>query len=138
MLSRSLSCLLHDGFHSCLFLYSCMLRGSVGHVSCLNINWNSLFYICNNLHAAKWNKVPNSIWHVKRCIIRFIYVTILSFLFVFTKGLLLFYHCILLLYILSISIQCPFISIVYFSIYIYILSFVFINISLLFYLLYFY
>ena len=58
------------------------------------------------------------LWHVKRCIIRFIYVIILSFLFVFIKGILLFYHCILLLYILSISIQCPFISIVYFSIYI--------------------
>ena len=58
------------------------------------------------------------LWHVKRCIIRFIYVIILSFLFVFTKRILLFYHCILLLYILSISIQCPFISIVYFSIYI--------------------
>ena len=24
VLSISLSCLLHDGFHSCLFLYSCM------------------------------------------------------------------------------------------------------------------
>ena len=47
MLSISQSCLLHDGFHSCLFLYSCMLRGSVGHVSCLDINRNSRFYICN-------------------------------------------------------------------------------------------
>ena len=46
-LSISLSCLLHDGFHSCLFLYSCMLRCSVGHVSCQNINRNSLSYICN-------------------------------------------------------------------------------------------
>ena len=77
-----------------------------------------------------------NVWHVKRCIIRFIYVIILSFLFVFTKGILLFYHCILLLYILSISIQCPFISVVYFIFYI--LSFVLINFSLLFYLLYFY
>ena len=45
VLSISLSCLLHDGFHSCLFLYSCMLRGSVVHVS--DINRNSRFYICN-------------------------------------------------------------------------------------------
>ena len=45
--SISLSCLLLDGFHSCLFMYSCMLRGSVGNVSCLNINRNTLSYICN-------------------------------------------------------------------------------------------
>ena len=45
VLSISLSCLLHDGFHSCLFLYSCMLRGSVVNVS--DINRNSRFYICN-------------------------------------------------------------------------------------------
>ena len=43
----SLSCLLHNDFHSSLFIYSCMLRGGVGHVSCLNINSNSLFHICN-------------------------------------------------------------------------------------------
>ena len=29
VLGISLSCLLHDGFHDCLFLCSCMLRGSV-------------------------------------------------------------------------------------------------------------
>ena len=28
----SLSCLLYDDFHSCLFLYSCMLRGGVSYV----------------------------------------------------------------------------------------------------------
>ena len=55
VLSISLSCLLHDSFHSCLFLYSCMLRGSVVHVSCLDINRNSRFYIpyaTNNLDAT--------------------------------------------------------------------------------------
>ena len=31
------SCLLHNDFHSCLFLYSCMLQGSEGHVSCISI-----------------------------------------------------------------------------------------------------
>ena len=42
--------------------------------------------------------------------------TLLFYLFYLylQKGILLFYHCILLLYILSISIQCPFISIVSF------------------------
>ena len=49
------SCLLHNDFHSCLFLYSCMLQGSGGHVSCISMYRN----ICNcptcatnNLHAA--------------------------------------------------------------------------------------
>ena len=56
-----LSCLLHNDFHSCLFLYSCMLQGSGGHVSCISMYRN----ICNcptcasnNLHATFWNKVP--------------------------------------------------------------------------------
>ena len=33
-----LSCLLHNDFYSCLYLYSCMVQGSVGHVSCIGIN----------------------------------------------------------------------------------------------------
>ena len=37
VLGISLSCLLHDGFHGCVFLFRCMLRGSVGQVSGLNI-----------------------------------------------------------------------------------------------------
>ena len=55
------SCLLHNDFHSCLFLYSRMLQGSGGHVSCISMYRN----ICNcptcatnNLHATIWNKVP--------------------------------------------------------------------------------
>ena len=55
------SCLLHNDFHSCLFLYSCMLRGSGCHVSCISMYRN----ICNcptcatnNLHATIWNQVP--------------------------------------------------------------------------------
>ena len=44
VLGISLSYLLYDGFHSCLFLYSCMLRGSAGRVSCLNTNRNSHSY----------------------------------------------------------------------------------------------
>ena len=55
------SCLLHNDFHSCLFLYSCMLQCSGGHVSCISMYRN----ICNcptcatnNLHATIWNKVP--------------------------------------------------------------------------------
>ena len=45
---------------------------------------------CRSLKKSGWR-----IWHVKRCIIRFIYVIILSFLFVFTKK----YITILSLYI---------------------------------------
>ena len=78
----------------------------------------TIMFLLNRRNRVYINLFSSPLWHVKRCIIRFIYVIILSFLFVFTKGILLFYHCILLLYILSISIQCPFISIVYFSIYI--------------------
>ena len=55
------SCLLHNDFHSCLFLYSCMIQGSGGHVSCISMYRN----ICNcptcatnNLQATIWNKVP--------------------------------------------------------------------------------
>ena len=55
------SCLLHNDFHFCLFLYSCMLQGSGGHVACISMYSN----ICNcptcatnNLHATIWNKVP--------------------------------------------------------------------------------
>ena len=55
------SCLLHNDFHSCLFLYSCILQGSGGHVSCISM----YRIICNcptcatiNLHATIWNKVP--------------------------------------------------------------------------------
>ena len=55
------SCLLHNDFHSCLFLYSCMLQGSGGHVSCISMYRNICnFPICapNNLHATVWNEVP--------------------------------------------------------------------------------
>ena len=43
----SLSRLPHDGFYSWLFLYSCMFQRSVCHVSCLDMNRNSLSYIRN-------------------------------------------------------------------------------------------
>ena len=41
------SCLLHNDFHSCLFLYSCMLQGSGDHVSCISM----YRYVCNFLHV---------------------------------------------------------------------------------------
>ena len=55
------SCLLHNDFHSCLLLYSCMLHGSGGHVSCISMYRNICnFPTCatNNLHTTVWNKVP--------------------------------------------------------------------------------
>ena len=43
------------------------------------------------IHQGTANQIVHAIiWHVKRCIILFIYVIILYFLFVFTKGILLF------------------------------------------------
>ena len=41
------SCLFHNDFHSCLFLYSCMFQGSGGHVSCISMYRN----ICDFLHV---------------------------------------------------------------------------------------
>ena len=39
------------------------------------------------------------LWHVKRCIIRYFHIIILSYLFVFKKYIFLFYQSLLLLYI---------------------------------------
>ena len=50
-----LSCLLHNDFYSCLFLYRCMIQGSVGHFSCIGINrkiCNFPTYAINDLHAS--------------------------------------------------------------------------------------
>ena len=55
------SCLLHNDFHTCLFLYSCMLEGSGGHVTCISMYRNTCncpTCATNNLHATIWNKVP--------------------------------------------------------------------------------
>ena len=61
------SCLLHNDFYSCLFLYSCMLLGSGGHVSCISMYRNVCnFPTCatNNLHATVWNKVPMQSFYI--------------------------------------------------------------------------
>ena len=52
------SCLLHSDFHSCLFLYSCMLQGNGVHVFCISMYRNFPTCATNNLRATVWNKVP--------------------------------------------------------------------------------
>ena len=101
------------------------------------------------------------VWHVKRCIIRYFYIIILSYLFIFKKYIFLFYQSLLLLYIslfifnirsfllhifhlysifyhlyfiIFITILSFFISIIYFNICILCLAIVFIHVILLFYL----
>ena len=47
--------------YNCQFLYSCMLQGSGGHVSCISMDRNICTFLTsatNILHAAIWNKVP--------------------------------------------------------------------------------
>ena len=51
------SCLLHNDFHSCLFLYSCMLQGSGGHVSCISMYATFLHLqltICMQLFGTRY------------------------------------------------------------------------------------
>ena len=43
--------------------------------------------------------IREPLWHVKRCIIRYFHIVILSYLFIFKKYILLFYLSLLLLYI---------------------------------------
>ena len=101
------------------------------------------------------------LWHVKRCIIRYFHIIILSSLFVFKKYIFLFYQSLLLLYIslfifnirsfllhifylysifchlyfiIFITILSFYISIIYFNICILFLAIVFIDVILLFYL----
>ena len=60
VLGISLSCMLHDGFHSCLFLHSCMLRGSVNRVSRLNIYRNNHSYNTTRICSAQSRNRYNS------------------------------------------------------------------------------
>ena len=60
------SCLLYNDFHNCLFLYSCMLQRSGGHVSCISMYrsiCNCPACATNNLHATVWNKVPMHLFY---------------------------------------------------------------------------
>ena len=67
------------------------------------------------------------LWHVKRCIIRYFHIIILSSLFVFKYIYISILSEFITIVYFSIYIQYPFISIAYFPFIFYILSFVFYN-----------
>ena len=128
---------------------------------------NSLDILHLNIRSIR-NKIDyisefsdTHVWHVKRCIIRYFHIIILSYLFIFKKYIFLFYQSLLLLYIslfifnirsfllhifhlysifyhlyfiIFITILSFFISIIYFNICILCLAILFLDVILLFYL----
>ena len=78
------------------------------------------------------------VWHVKRSIIRYFHIIILSYLFVFKKIYISVLSEFITIVYFSIYIQYPFISTAYFPFIFYILSFVFYNFHYYFIFFYFY